>query len=38
MLILYCFKLFMFGIKIRTNMHGIIQIGWQHIDIKQNLL
>jgi len=37
MLILYHFILFMFGIKIRTNMYDIIQMGWQHI-IKQNLL
>jgi len=27
----------MFGIKIKTNMHDIIQMGWQNI-IKQNLL
>ncbi len=37
MLILYYFILFMFGLKIKKNMHDIIQIGWQHI-IKQNLL
>jgi hypothetical protein len=37
MLILYCFILFMFGIKIKTNMHDIIQTGWQHVS-KQNLL
>ncbi len=37
MLILYYLILFMFGIKIRANMHDIIQMGWQNI-IKQNLL
>jgi hypothetical protein len=37
MLILSCFMLFMFGIKIKTNMHDIIQMGWQHIN-KQKLL
>ncbi len=37
MLILYCLILFMFGIKIRTNINDIIQMGWQQI-INQNLL